>query len=163
MATEQNRRDADETGTFLDDTASLKDTGFLDELSSDTFEEGSFLDDDVPEEGAAAEDYAASADDLAAPEGAREFEGGEDDYAEDPAAYAYMTQPLAGLTENAPAKEQNPLPEGPEEKEEGRRRGSLLKSPVSAYTWEFRSAAHAESRPRQPPMPQSGRALRASA
>ena len=37
-----------------------------------------------------------------------------------------MTQPLAGLTENAPAKEQNPLPEGPEEKEEGRRRGSLL-------------------------------------
>ena len=129
MATEQNRRDADETGTFLDDTASLKDTGFLDDtdvLSSDTFEEESFLDDDVPEEGAAAEDYAASADDLAAPEGAREFEGGEDDYAEDPAAYAYMTQPLAGLTENAPAKEQNPLPEGPEEKEEGRRRGSLL-------------------------------------
>ena len=110
MATEQNRRDADETGTFLDDTASLKDTGFLDDtdvLSSDTFEEESFLDDDVPE-------------------GAREFEGGEDDYAEDPAAYAYMTQPLAGLTENAPAKEQNPLPEGPEEKEEGRRRGSLL-------------------------------------
>lgn len=129
MATEQNRRDADETGTFLDDTASLKDTGFLDDtdvLSSDTFEEESFLDDDVPEEGAAAEDYAAGADDLAAPEGAREFEGGEDDYAEDPAAYAYMTQPLAGLTENAPAKEQNPLPEGPEEKEEGRRRGSLL-------------------------------------
>ena len=129
MATEQNRRDADETGTFLDDTASLKDTGFLDDtdvLSSDTFEEESFLDDDVPEEGAAAEDYAASADDLDAPEGAREFEGGEDDYAEDPAAYAYMTQPLAGLTENAPAKEQNPLPEGPEEKEEGRRRGSLL-------------------------------------
>ena len=129
MATEQNRRDADESGTFLDDTASLKDTGFLDDtdvLSSDTFEEESFLDDDVPEEGAAAEDYAASADDLAAPEGAREFEGGEDDYAEDPAAYAYMTQPLAGLTENAPAKEQNPLPEGPEEKEEGRRRGSLL-------------------------------------
>ena len=129
MATEQNRRDADETGTFLDDTASLKDTGFLDDtdvLSSDTFEEESFLDDDVPEEGAAAEDYAASADDLAAPEGARGFEGGEDDYAEDPAAYAYMTQPLAGLTENAPAKEQNPLPEGPEEKEEGRRRGSLL-------------------------------------
>ena len=129
MATEQNRRDADETGTFLDDTASLKDTGFLDDtdvLSSDTFEEESFLDDDVPDEGAAAEDYAASADDLAAPEGAREFEGGEDDYAEDPAAYAYMTQPLAGLTENAPAKEQNPLPEGPEEKEEGRRRGSLL-------------------------------------
>ncbi len=129
MATEQNRRDADETGTFLDDTASLKDTGFLDDtdvLSSDTFEEESFLDDDVPEEGAAAEDYAASADDLAAPEGAREFEGGEDDYAEDPAAYAYMTQPRAGLTENAPAKEQNPLPEGPEEKEEGRRRGSLL-------------------------------------
>ncbi len=156
MATEQNRRDADETGTFLDDTASLKDTGFLDDdtaslkdtgflddtdvLSSDTFEEESFLDDDVPE-------------------GAREFEGGEDDYAEDAAAYAYMTQPRAGLTENAPAKEQNPLPEGPEEKEEGRRRGSLLK----AYTWEFRSAAHAESRPRQPPMPQSGRALRASA
>lgn len=129
MATEQNRRDADETGTFLDDTASLKDTGFLDDtdvLSSDTFEEESFLDDDVPEEGAAAEDYAASADDLAAPEGAREFEGGEDDYAEDPAAYAYMTQPLARLTENAPAKEQNKLPEGPEEKEEGRRRGSLL-------------------------------------
>ena len=129
MATEQNRRDADETGTFLDDTASLKDTGFLDDtdvLSSDTFEEESFLDDDVPEEGAAAEDYAASADDLAAPEGAREFEGGEDDYAEDPAAYAYMTQPRAGLTENAPAKEQNPLPEGQEEKEEGRRRGSLL-------------------------------------
>ena len=129
MATEQNRRDADETGTFLDDTASLKDTGFLDDtdvLSSDTFEEESFLDDDVPEEGAAAEDYAASADDLAAPEGAREFEGGEDDYAEDAAAYAYMTQPRAGLTENAPAKEQNPLPEGPEEKEEGRRRGSLL-------------------------------------
>ena len=129
MATEQNRRDADETGTFLDDTASLKDTGFLDDtdvLSSDTFEEESFLDDDVPEEGAAAEDYAAGADDLAAPEGARGFEGGEDDYAEDPAAYAYMTQPLAGLTENAPAKEQNPLPEGPEEKEEGRRRGSLL-------------------------------------
>ncbi len=110
MATEQNRRDADETGTFLDDTASLKDTGFLDDtdvLSSDTFEEESFLDDDVPE-------------------GAREFEGGEDDYAEDAAAYAYMTQPRAGLTENAPAKEQNPLPEGPEEKEEGRRRGSLL-------------------------------------
>ena len=129
MATEQNRRDADETGTFLDDTASLKDTGFLDDtdvLSSDTFEEESFLDDDVPEEGAAAEDYAASADDLAAPEGARGFEGGEDDYAEDPAAYAYMTQPRAGLTENAPAKEQNPLPEGQEEKEEGRRRGSLL-------------------------------------
>ena len=52
MATEQNRRDADETGTFLDDTASLKDTGFLDDtdvLSSDTFEEESFLDDDVPE------------------------------------------------------------------------------------------------------------------
>ena len=129
MATEQNRRDADETGTFLDDTASLKDTGFLDDtdvLSSDTFEEESFLDDDVPEEGAAAEDHAAGADDLAAPEGAREFEGGEDDYAEDPAAYAYMTQPRAGLTENAPAKEQNPLPEGQEEKEEGRRRGSLL-------------------------------------
>ena len=129
MATEQNRRDADETGTFLDDTASLKDTGFLDDtdvLSSDTFEEESFLDDDVPEEGAAAEDHAAGADDHVAPEGAREFEGGEDDYAEDPAAYAYMTQPLAGLTENAPAKEQNPLPEGQEEKEEGRRRGSLL-------------------------------------
>lgn len=129
MATEQNRRDADETGTFLDDTASLKDTGFLDDtdvLSSDTFEEESFLDDDVPEEGAAAEDHVASADDHVAPEGAREFEGGEDDYAEDPAAYAYMTQPRAGLTENAPAKEQNPLPEGPEEKEEGRRRGSLL-------------------------------------
>ena len=110
MATEQNRRDADETGTFLDDTASLKDTGFLDDtdvLSSDTFEEESFLDDDVPE-------------------GAREFEGGEDDYAEDAAAYAYMTQPRAGLTENAPAKEQNSLPEGPEEKEEGKRRGSLL-------------------------------------
>ena len=129
MATEQNRRDADETGTFLDDTASLKDTGFLDDtdvLSSDTFEEESFLDDDVPEEGAAAEDHAAGADDHVAPEGAREFEGGEDDYAEDPAAYAYMTQPRAGLTENAPAKEQNPLPEGQEEKEEGRRRGSLL-------------------------------------
>ncbi|MDD6363340.1 MAG: GH25 family lysozyme [Lachnospiraceae bacterium] len=129
MATEQNRRDADETGTFLDDTASLKDTGFLDDtdvLSSDTFEEESFLDDDVPEEGAAAEDHVASADDHVAPEGAREFEGGEDDYAEDPAAYAYMTQPRAGLTENAPAKEQNTLPEGPEEKEEGRRRGSLL-------------------------------------
>ena len=129
MATEQNRRDADETGTFLDDTASLKDTGFLDDtdvLSSDTFEEESFLDDDVPEEGATAEDHAAGADDHAVPEGAREFEGGEDDYAEDAAAYAYMTQPRAGLTENAPAKEQNPLPEGPEEKEEGRRRGSLL-------------------------------------
>ena len=127
MATEKKRRDANETGGFLDETASSEDTGFLDDtdvISSDTFEEESFLDDDVQEERAmAAEDDAAIEGDHAVlKERAREFEVGEDDDEEDPAAYAGMTQ----LRQDAPAREMAPLPGEPQEEEKGRRRGTLL-------------------------------------
>ena len=117
MATEQNRRDADETGGFLDETASLEDTGFLDDtdvIATGSFGEESFLDDEVPEDNdGTLKDHAP-----AAAETLREY----DDDEEDPAAYAGLTQ----LRQDAPAREMAPLPGEPQEEEKGRRRGTLL-------------------------------------